>query len=192
MAWNPSWTLTPGASAFSSGTWESGIITASHWVSEVSKRGSRWKLCSSEFGSLLAPDIYLFFFGGWVGERKFQFTLNSHTSRWHNQRVLRQEPRGRSWSRGQGGICLPACSLSGLVGFLWHPEPTAEGRNHLHQSLIKTMHYRLVYLPVLQRRVLSWESLFPNDSNLGRVDLKLARREGCAVCLAGLPHHRCE
>lgn len=52
--------------------------------------------------------------------------------------------------------------------------PPTMGQTFLQQPLIKKMHYRFLYRPVLRRHFLNWESLLSYDSNACQIDTKLA------------------
>ena len=101
-----------------------------------------------------------------------------------------QEPGGRSWYRGHGGLlfsgllpraCLPAC--------LENLEPQSQGWPHPHQSmgwalplphqsLIKKVLYRLVCSPVFWRHFLNRGSILSTGSSLCQMDRTLVSTPG--------------
>lgn len=83
--------------------------------------------------------------------------------------VLKQEPGGKNCSRGHGGALVSDLLFIVLSEFLQHPGllvqllylPQWTGPSHINYQ---------------SSGVLRWGSFFRNDSSLGQVDIKLARR----------------
>jgi hypothetical protein len=92
-----------------------------------------------------------------------------------------QEPGGRSWFRGHGGLLLT--SLLSLFSYFrgWrdntqdHQPPSGTPHNRLGSPAsitYKKMPYRFAYSPVLRKRFPRWGSFLPDDSSFCQVDIK--------------------